>query len=368
MDVLERLKQRLPGRWDVRVEASLEKHGERYDIVLERRDAPGLMVVERMSAVRIKDLLGRFALSIVQEGELFRREQRRPMVVIAAPRFGRRSVNEVERFFAKNAPDMEWGVVDEQGTLRIRAPSLGLDVTEFTISVPAEASSRYSQRLFSDLNRWMLKILMLRKAPLLWGGPRDKPGTPTDLHRIAGVSLETAHRFVRTFEKHDYLRRTRNGLKLVRCEALLDAWVAAERLHPPKRNPVSRLITEEPIMETAFVPSGGLSVGMGGFEACRRYGLLHTDVSVIEVHVPGNWRTAMDDWRIEICDEDQADLFLLESPYPRSIAGGYVLHDGLPTVDLLQAALDVVHSPARGTEQAQLIVDHVLSHLPRDDQ
>ena len=366
-DVIRRLERILPGRWESVGEAArVNDQEQRFDLLLERKDEAGLAVVELMSTVRIKDLLGRMALSIVQWSRTSRGGLR-PVFVVAAPRFGRRAVSEVEQFLSENAPHMEWGLVDGQGTLRLRAPSLGLDVAEFAVPVRAESRSRHSRRLFSDLNRWMLKILLLRQMPgSNWGGPREKPGTPTDLHRIAGVSAETAHRFARTFEEHDYLRRTRKGLKLVRVEALLDAWMAAERLNPPKITPASWFIAPESRLEYAFTPTQGTSVIVGGFEACGRHGLLHTQPPRLEVHVQGDWRLEVDDWGIEIDDVDQADLFLLESPYAHSIVGGCVSHDDLPTVDILQAALDVIHSRSRGMEQAQLIVDNVLSYLPRD--
>ena len=107
---------------------------------------------------------------------------------------------------------------------------------------------------------------------------------------------------------------------------------------------------------------------VGGFEACGRHGLLHTRSPHLEIHVHGNWRLEVQDWEIDLDDVDQPDLFLLESAYSRSIIGGCVAHGDLPTVDILQAALDVVHSTSRGTEQAQLVVDNVLSHSSREEQ
>ena len=367
-NVIEKLIGVLPGRWEVNLQTALLDSGQRCDVLLRRQEQAGVVAVEFMSTVRIKDLLGRIALIMVQQGRVARAGQ--PLVlVIAAPRFGRRAVKEVERFLSTNAQETEWGLVDGQGTLRLRAPSFGLDVDEYLVPVRGESPSRHSRRLFSDLNRWMLKILLLRQVPSgMWGGPRDRAGTPTDLHRIAGVSTETAHRFVRTFEEHDYLRRTKNGLKLVRVEALLDAWMAAERLAPPKRIPATWFLGPESRLEYAFSQLTESQVIVGGFEACGRHGLLHTQSPYLEIHVQGNWQMEVEDWEIDLDDVDEPELFLVESPYSRSILGGCVAHEDLPTVDVLQSALDVVHSSSRGTEQAQLIVDNVLSHVVREGQ
>ena len=365
--IIERLIGVLPGRWEVNRESALLDSGPHCDFLLEREDHAGAIAVDFMSTVRIKDLLGRIALILVRQDRTIRSGQ--PLVfVIAAPRFGRRAVKEVEQLLSKHDPHMEWGLVDGQGTVRLKAPSLGLDVDEYAVPVRREASSRHSRRLFSDLNRWLLKILLLRQIPPgMWGGPRDKAGTPTDLHRIAGVSPETAHRFVRTFEEHDYLRRTKKGLKLVRVEAVLEAWLAAERLAPPSRIPASWFLEPESRLEYAFSPMTESQVIVGGFEACGRHGLLHTQSPQLEIHVQGNWRLEVEDWDIDLDEANEPALFLVESPYPRSIVGGCVAHDDLPTVDILQAALDVVHSTSRGREQAQLIVDNVLSYVAKEE-
>jgi hypothetical protein len=368
-DVLRELRRYLPGLWEVNDGAD---HGGRDsappDLLLSRNEGAGAILVEFMPTVRIRDLLGRLALHMVQWGPT-RRDGMQVAFVIAAPRIGRRAVNQVEQFVSESAPEMEWGLVDSHGTVRLRMPSLSLDTDFYEVPVRGEAPSRHGRRLFSDLNRWMLKILLLRNAPReQWGGPRDKAGTPTELHRIADVSPETAHRFVRTFEEHDYLRRTKKGLKLVRVEALLESWMAAERLSPPRRIPASWLLANGPNLDRAFSPTPNSQVAVGGFEACGRHGMLHTPSSRLEVHVQGNWRQDAQDWEIEVDGVDEPDLFLLESQYPKSVGPGCVDYPDLPTVDIIQAALDVVHSSARGTEQAQLIMTNVLSYAGRDER
>ena len=327
------------------------------------------MALVLMTTVRITDLLGRLALAAIQWEAASKDLPGLPVIVVAGPRIGKKAVNAAEEFVSEHMPNLDWGLVDGQGTVRIRARALGLDVSEFTVPVRTASSVRHNKILFSDLNRWMLKILLLREAPPeMWGGPREKPGTPTDLHRIARVSTETAHRFVRTFEEQDLLRRTRKGLKLVRIEALLETWMAAARLGPPERIPASWLMNKELRLEDVFPSKDEAPVLVGGFEACRRYGLLHTDSPTLEVHVGGNWRSEVNDWGIEFSDAAQADVILLDSTYPRSIVGGAVPDDDLPRVDIIQAGLDVIHAPSRGLEQAQLIMENVLSCLPKDDR
>ncbi len=361
------LRNHLPGHWEPVPSATGSGHDRGIDLLLRREDDFGLIAVIVMTTVRVTDLLGRLALAVIQSKSMSRELPGNPVLVVAGPQIGRKTINEVELFISENLPDLEWGLIDVRGTVRLKARSLAMDVAKYTVLVRSDSTSRHSLRLFSDLNRWMLKILLLRQMPeARWGGPREKPNTPTDLHRIAGVSMETAHRFVRTMEDLDFIRRSKKGLKMVRVEAMVEAWMAAERLNPPRRIPVQWFNSEEARLEHTFPAVGNKAVAVGGFEACRRHSILHTESPVLEIHVDRNWRTEIEDWEVEMCESDEADLFLLESPYPQSVFKGCIRNDDLPIVDILQTALDVVHSPTRGMEQAEFIVDHVLFALTRD--
>jgi hypothetical protein len=361
------LSNHLPGHWEPMSSTTGPGRDRGIDLLLRREDGFGLVVVVVMTTIRVTDLLGRLALAAIQWESASRELPGNPVFVVAGNRIGRKTISEVELFMSQNLSNLEWGLIDARGTVRLKARSLALDVAEYSVPVRSESSSRHSRRLFSDLNRWMLKILLLGQMPgAWWGGPREKPNTPTELHRVAGVSVETAHRFVRTMDELDFIRRSRQGLKLVRVEAMVDAWMAAERLNPPGRIPVQWFISEEARLEYAFPPVGNTAVVVGGFEACRRHGILHTEPPGLEIHVDRNWRTEIEDWEVEMCESDEADLFLLESPYPQSVFKGSIRHDDLSTVDILQTALDVVHSPTRGMEQAEFVMEHVLSALPRD--
>lgn len=61
-----------------------------------------------------------------------------------------------------------------------------------------------------------------------------------------------------------------------------------------------------------------------------------------------------EDWEVEVDGVEEPDLLLLESQYPKSIGPGCVDYPDLPTVDIIQAALDVVHSPSGSQQQARV--------------
>jgi hypothetical protein len=318
-----------------------------------------------LPTIRLPDLLGRLALLALEARHGGRAGGKAPVLVVVTNSLSARTISEIESFMASRLPDLEWGLLDGQGNVRFLAPSLGLDLAETGIRVRDKGPGRQSKELFSDLNRWMAKILLLRRLPARqWGGPTGMIGTPTDLARIAKVSAETAHRFVRTFEQHGFIRRSTKGLQLLHAEALLEAWLASERQVQVHRTALRWYLGKPKSLQEAFSPHSATTLVVGGFEATRRLGLLHTDSGLLEVHAVGDWRAEIPQWKVEPCQPDQADLFLLHPACPNSIVRASVAGNNLPTVDVLQAALDVVHSPARGPEQARFLMEHILASLP----
>lgn len=322
------------------------------------------VVVSSLPAIRIPDLLGRLAFMAINQN-ITGQAGASPMILVAAKQISAKSISAVESFMAANLSGREWGLIDTQGNVRLLVPSLGLDINETSVRTAKKRPSRQSKELFSDLNRWMLKILLLRHLPKhLWGGPTGPIATPTDLARVAGVSVEMAHRFFRTFEQYGYIRRTSRGLQLLHAEAMLDSWMAAERQVSVTRTPVRRVFSKGKRLKELFSPHPETTVAAGGFEACRRFDLLHASSESLEIHVLGNWKADILNWKVEPCSPEQADLVLVHSAYPRSIEKGLVQGRDLSTVDVLQAALDVVHSSARGIEQAGFLVEHILASIP----
>jgi hypothetical protein len=325
------------------------------------------MVATFRPTTRVSDLVGWMAVSALQWKSLAKHQGlKRPVLLVGVDRVGAKTAAAIEVFMKAALPGWEWGVFDLNGSARIRVPSLRTNVNLQTVPVRGDVPARRSKDLFSDLNQWMLKVLLLRPVkPERWAGPRDAVGTATDLARVAKVSIETAHRFVRTFEERDFLRRTASGLRIVRAEELLDSWLAAERLAPRRPVPVAWYPERPASMADAFPRSSSARAIVGGFEACRRMGLLHASTDVLEIHVLGSWEREMPAWSVERCEAEQANLFLVPSLNPTSVERGSVAGNDLATVDILQAALDVVHSTARGAEQARFLNDHILAAQPK---
>jgi hypothetical protein len=141
-------------------------------------------------------------------------------------------------------------------------------------------AERGDRQLFTDLNRWLLKVLLLGKAPAeFFGGPRRQPRPATGLADLGGVSIAKAHTFVKAFEARGYLRRSRQGLKLVRVQEMLESWLQDEKNATPRSLPVRALV---PLHSPDDDPGGGLplpptaaeAVALGGVHAALCLGLM----------------------------------------------------------------------------------------------
>jgi len=337
--------------------------GRALQVFRARRGQVRLHVEVRfLSQVRVRELVGQLAAGGLEARQAAAAAGDEPVILAVAPRAGRESLREAERFMARYLPEVSWGVLDLRGGVRLRLPPLGLDLDQPRVPAPRAEGRRRAPLSFSDLNRWMLKILLLREAPEgMWGGPRAVFLTPAQLHDAARVSPDKAYKFLRMLEEQDFLRRTPDGFALVRRAELVEHWFAAERLHPPRRLPVRDALGKKPDpARLAPAVADGPRAALGGFAACRLLGASNASGTALELHVRGDPREYLAVHGLEACHPDAAGLNLLVSEHPQSVFRGAVRRGPVLVVDVLQAALDVVPSPARGLEQAQYILEHVL--------
>ncbi len=261
-------------------------------------------------------------------------------------------------------PGFAWGVIDKSGRIRMVAQELGIDIN---IDSPLPRSSSQKslhkdQLRFSDLNRWMMKILLLSEVDdSLWCGSRQAFFAPNQLQHVAGVSLDKAYKFISMLEKNNFLRRSPNGLKLIRKRELIDLWFSEEKIRQARRIHVRNILGSKPDIHALASFSSGDAIGaLGGFSACKALDVLHASVGSIEVHIAIPVDEYLDRFNLEACDQGSAQLNLIVSKNGKSIFRGAVERDGMRVVDIFQAALDVINHPARGLEQAEHIVELIL--------
>jgi len=335
-------------------------------------DINGRCVAIAVKSVRtsvVEDVIGRLAIAAIQAGHHAGAIAAIPLAVVVVPSVGRKTVAAARDFMSSYMPGGAWALVDRAGNASVSIPALAIDVDRSIFRVERTQAGRTSVSLFSDLNRWLLKILLLADVPEdLWGGPRQAVLSNPDLGRVAGVSPEMVRRFVTAFQDRDLLRQTSEGLRLVRRSALLELWRADETLTARPAVPVRRLIAGSgSVLDMVGLPGFTDLAVVAGFEACRHLGLLHTFAPPqAEVYVNVPVSEALRRFGLEKCSPSDADLWLLPTRRSRSIQGGRLIVEGVPVVDAFQAALDVLRHPARGREQSDYIINEVLK-LGGDD-
>ena len=213
--------------WKVKV---VQRHGSSEgDFRIRRRKVEYAVELKAASEGRSDRLVPLFAQAALQ---LMHGGCKSPMclAVVSAPRIPGRAAEQVLEFAAKYAPDIAVGLFDYEGRRLFRGPELEeLDGEPGLRRAGARAGSiRESRHLFSDLNQWMLKVLLAPGLPeQLLSAPRGQYKNASQLAEAAQVSLMSAFRFVQQLQDEGYLHESPSPLALVRREDLFERWQAS---------------------------------------------------------------------------------------------------------------------------------------------
>jgi hypothetical protein len=292
----------------------------------------------------------------------------RPLAVVAAPQVSEPVVKAVREFAHEHAPDVAIGLLDREGRRVFVGPGLeSLNADPSEASVHPLAAGEPSIELFSDLNQWMLKVLL---APHLGHPdlmpeslPRGEYRNASELARVAQVSVMSAFRFVRQLEREGFLHESREQLRLVRLDALLQRWQAAS-LKSVREVSARWLLSGDERQLPRAVDSLGKRACVGLFAAARALGLGHVQgvpvhIYVNELRVDGLRRAGL----LKAGPADRVDVVLRVPSVRESVFRGAVQVDGLPVCDVLQVWLDVSAHPARGKQQADVIHRRVIKRM-----
>lgn len=265
-----------------------------------------------------------------------------------------------------HAPGMAWALIEDvRGALHLEEAhreSIPLPLIWYS-ERPLVKTTRHGAKLFTELNTWLLKVLLYKdaSAPHRFG-ESTHVNNPRHLAKIAKVSTQTAYSFYNAFSEKNFLRTSRtDGIHLVRKDALLEMLIREAAKSSPVRAYACSIFGEPDVRKAILSPLQAKHV-VGGFSACRVHGMLHTNAPAVwDIHIDDTISTYEKAWNFQVCGEQDAQVAFIESPGNGSVFRCAGEIDSLPVVDLLQAALDVAALPGRGLEQAESIVESILS-------
>ncbi len=343
------------------------RQGSHPDLVVRRQAASYAVELKVGAEGRSDRLIPLWSQAYLQAARMA--GEHVPLAVVAAPKIPPRVAQHILDFAEQYAPHAAAGIIDLAGLRLFRGPYLE-NLNALASSKPLlQRASRDQAHLFSDLNQWLLKVLLAPELPSeLISAPRGCYRNASQLAHGASVSVMSAFRFVHQLQHQGYLHESSAHLKLVRREDLFRRWQAS----------ALRSVKEVPMRFLLRGSNSGAKVQemLNGDRACLAlfaaadalgFGLVegvppHIYVRRLPVDLSA-WKN------IAPAEPGEApDVIVRQAPSPRSVFRGLVRPRGLASSDILQVWLDVGGHPSRGQEQAEFIRQRVLEPLMQVDQ
>lgn len=363
---------------------------EGVDLVVAKGKSRYAVAVKKASEGRKDRLIPLLAQAVLHAQAAVRAESQRsivPLAVVGAPRIPESLVPEIRKFADQYAPGVAIGLVDEEGFRAFIGPGLdSLNVPRarprLVVSAPGPSS-----HLFSDLNQWMLKVLLAPRIPReMISAPREEYRNASQLAKAAGVSVMSAFRFVRQLANESFLDDPEEVLKLVRIPELMRRWQAAN-LRPVHEIAMRFVIRGSENQFRASLRSYASELKESSLRGSHRprkipprlcLGLFAAADALrvgfvcgvpLYIYLEELNSEAIERLGLQPAEGDKApDVYIRISWAPESVFRAAVERDGVPVSDILQVWLDVSSHPARGSAQAEQIRNKVLAPLFEDGQ
>ena len=374
------------GGWKVRRQPSAGNL--RADLMVQRGKHSYVVEVKSAPEGRRDRLVPLLAQAILQAQAFaqYSREPVAPLAIVGAKRVSESLVPEMEQFVGKYAPDSAVGLVDMEGFQWFRGPGLESSMNaprtrahqRLRIRAPKAAASH----LFSDLNQWMLKVLLAPGIPSdMLNAPRGEYRNASELAVAANVSVMSAFRFVRQLRMEAFVDESRSNLRVVRLDDLLRRW-QAESQRPSREVPMRWILRGDPerqlrdalrarASEAAARPSRARRAGasparlcLGLFAAADALGLGFVHGVAPHLYLERLESSVLERLGLSLEAPGLApDVYVRIPSMRESVFRGSAQRDGVPVSDVLQVWLDAGAHPSRGPEQADLIYRRVLKPL-----
>ncbi|TVR48331.1 MAG: hypothetical protein EA402_00640 [Planctomycetota bacterium] len=208
-----------------------------------------------------------------------------------------------------------------------------------------------------------------------WSGPKGPLRSITDLAERSGVAYSAVHKTVSALRARGWLSHS-GDLHIIAPRELLEAWLTTITLDPPPRAPVRGLLgslrqpgaspeTIAKALEASMGEDTLVRWALSGWSAVEALKLDHVvGNKVASITTALSLEQALDRWSLQVVDPKDATLWVTPLGNERSTFGGSVAAQaGVPTVDALQAALDVSTDANRGREQAWHIFETLIPEL-----
>jgi hypothetical protein len=348
--------------WDV--QRPRHRDGFRPDLLVRRRGIAYAVEVKAGPEGRSDRLVPLFAQAVLQSARSAG-PKAAPLAVVAAPKISPRAAEQVIKFAEDYAPDAAVGVIDFEGLRMFRGPQLEeMNAQARDLPSAAGRSVRDSGHLFSDLNQWMLKVLLAPELPdALLSAPRGQYRNASQLARAANVSVMSAFRFVQQLQHEGYLHESARYLNLVRREDLLSRWQALS-VRSIREVPMRFVLPGNVQAQLRkLLSSGRACLALFAAADALKVGFVHGVPPYVYVQriQPANlvaWRN------LRVCAPGEPpDVIVRQAPASQSVFRGMVRPGGMPASDVLQVWVDVAAHPSRGQEQADLIRKRVLCRI-----
>jgi hypothetical protein len=329
------------------------KGRERYRIAFRQSREPRRLLLQALLA------------DAILSGRARAKPKERILAVVGAPLISEAMAASLEAYAREVAPGQPFGYVDERGLVRLFGPG----VQEAQRAPARRASVRpviaQPRDLFSDLNQWLLKVLIGRRLPgHLIGASRVPASSAVALAAQADVSAPVAWRLFAELRAGGHMDESGEP---VRVRDLLSRWRAAA-LRPqrqvgavwilPGREPVERL---RAALAGLRADRGRPAACLGLFAACDVLGVGHVRGAPVHVYVRSVEPDMLGALGLALAPRGRpADVILRVARWPESVFRGGVSPGGVPATDIVQCWLDVSAEPARGAEQAAYLWRRVL--------
>lgn len=358
--------------WTTEIEA--EWNGRRMDIVAHEGSQIYVIEVKTLSEGRSDRVIPVLAQAALQaQAHAAQKPGARPLAMVYVEQASPSLLKQVAHFAEQYVANAGVGIVSANGLSlwrqALNGPVESIDSSQWRNHLHAVHRNTSAEvvNLFSDVNQWLLKLLLSPDIPEgMLNAPRSHYSTGAELAAAAGVSSMSVSRFLKQLRSDSFVYESGNHIILVRREELFKRWRAASlRTCPemPMRLPI-RAGAQQQISRFVAHQDGQACIGL--FAAADGLGIGHVSgvppyVCVPRLPRPGDPAKGLES--MLAFPEGSPDFIIRQTSAPRSTLQGAVHRDGTTYADVIQIWLDVANHPSRGEEQADHIYRKVLQKV-----